>query len=97
MTEDTLLTRVTAEQYLSRLSEERRMVLMLTEGYGVPDDWDEGDVTYSAVGRYIGRRFRGAPLSEAAIRYIREKSLQMLNPDLAKQPKKSAKNRKESK
>lgn len=70
------------------------MVLLLTEGFGVPDDWHEGEVvTYSAIGRYIGIRFRGSPLSEAAIRYIREKSLEILNPELAKNGKKSAKNR----
>lgn len=87
MTEDHLLDRVVVEQYLTRLSEERRMVLLLTEGFEVPQDWTEGPVTYSAIGRYIGRKFRGKPLSEAAIRYIRDKSLETLNPELAKNPK----------
>lgn len=96
MSEDPIINKITVEQYLSRLSEERRTVLLLTEGFGVPDDWHEGDVTYSAIGRYIGTRFRGAPLSEAAIRYIREKSLEILNPELAKNSKKSAKNRKKT-
>lgn len=96
MSEDSVINRITVEQYLSQLSEERRTVLLLTEGFGVPDDWNEGDVTYSAIGRYIGVRFRGEPLSEAAIRYIREKSLEMLNPDLAKKEKKPSKNRQKS-
>lgn len=81
MNEDAILDHIAVEQYLSRLSPERRAVLLLTEGFAVPSDWTEGAVTYSAIGRYIGKRFRGEPLSEAAIRYIREKSLEMLHPD----------------
>lgn len=84
MNEDELLNRIDAERYLAKLSPERRMVLLLTEGYGVPPDWTEGAVvTYQAIGAYIGKKFRGRPLSEAAIRYIREKSLEILNPALA--------------
>lgn len=83
MTEDEMLDRIDAERFLQRLNPERATVLLLTEGYGVPDDWQEGDVTYSAIGRYVGKKFRGKPLSEAAIRYIREKSLEILNPALA--------------
>jgi hypothetical protein len=94
VTEDTMLDAITAEQYLAKLNEERRTVLMLTEGYAVPDDWTKGDVTFSAIGRYIGNRFRGAPLSEAAVRYIRDRSLEMLNPSLVKNPKKTTKQRK---
>jgi hypothetical protein len=96
VSEDSVINKITCEQYLSKLNEERKTVLLLTEGFGVPDDWEEGEVTFSSIGRYIGKKFRGEPLSEAAIRYIREKSLEILNPDLAKNPKKSPKNRRKS-
>lgn len=88
MTEDDMLNRIDAERFLSRLSPERAAVLLLTEGYGVPEDWTEGQsVTYQAIGAYIGKKFRGRPLSEAAIRYIREKSLELLNPNREEPPK----------
>lgn len=98
MTEDDMLNRIEVQGYLAKLSPERRTVLLLTEGFGVPADWTGGTVvTYQAIGVYVGNKFRGRPLSEAAIRYIREKSLEILNPALAAQkPPKGVKNREES-
>lgn len=99
MTEDDMLNKIEVQRYLAKLTPERATVLLLTEGFGVPDDWTAGSVvTYQAIGIYVGNKFRGRPLSEAAIRYIREKSLEILNPALAlmKPPKGTAKNRDES-
>lgn len=90
MTEDTILNKVAVEQYLSGLDPESRMVLTLIFELDIPDDWGEdGAVTYAAVGRYVGRKFRKRPLSEAAIRYIRDMALA----ELSGMRRKSRKNR----
>lgn len=70
---DEVLNRVAVEQQLNRLEPESRLVLTLVFGLEMPEDWPgPWPATYAAMGDYIGRRFRKGPLSEAAIRYIRD-------------------------
>ena len=86
MSEEAILNRISVAQYLERLkSEERRVMLSLVYALYCPDDWNPDDrwpPTYAAVGRYVGIRFRGEELSEAAIRYQEMCALEELNPEL---------------
>lgn len=82
MMEESVLNRVACEQLLETLSAEHRLVLELVFGLESPEDWPWKDTTwpptYAAIGWYVGMRFRGKPLSEAAIRYIRSAALRRL-------------------
>lgn len=82
MIEETVLNRVACEQLLVHLTAEHRLVLELVFGLETPGDWPWKDTTwpptYAAIGWYVGMRFRGKPLSEAAIRYIRTAALRRL-------------------
>lgn len=83
MTEDTILNRIAVQQHLSKLDAEDRLVMVLVYELECPEDWTEKwPPTYAAIGRYVGTKFRGAPLSEAAIRYKHNESLGDLNPQL---------------
>jgi hypothetical protein len=80
--EDVVLNRVAVEQLLAQLGPEHRLVLELVYGIYRPTDWPWPDQrwppTYASVGWYVGSRFRGKPLSEAAIRYISAAALRKL-------------------
>lgn len=80
--EEFVLNRVSVRQLLDKLEPEQRAVIELTFGLHYPEDWPWPDTqwppTYAAVGFYVGSRFRGKPLSEAAIRYIRNAALRQL-------------------
>lgn len=82
MSEDGVIVRVTVEQLLEQLVPEQRLVVELTFGLTYPTDWPWPDAswppTYAAVGWYVGNRFRGKPLSEAAIRYMRTTALRQM-------------------
>lgn len=86
MNEDALINKITVAQYIARLkSPETRLLLLLVYGIDCPKDWNPDErwpPTYAAVGDYIGRRFRGRPLSEATIRYREMCALEELNPNL---------------
>lgn len=90
MSEDGVLNRVTVAQLLATLADEPRVVIELTFGLTYPEDWPWPDATwpptYAAVGFYVGNRFRGKPLSEAAIRYIRNAALRHLHGVLSGAP-----------
>lgn len=90
MSEDGVLNRVAVAQLLATLAEEPRVVLELTFGLTYPEDWPWPDAnwppTYAAVGFYVGNRFRGKPLSEAAIRYIRNAAMRHLHAVLTGTP-----------
>lgn len=74
--DDEVLNRVTVEQQLARLEPESRTVLSLVFKIDQPTDWvAPWPPTYAAIGVYIGLKFRNRPLSEAAIRYIRDEAL----------------------
>ena len=83
MNEETVLNRVACEQLLVHVPPEHRLVLTLVYGLETPADWPWKDTTwpptYAAIGWYVGMRFRGKPLSEAAIRYIRTAAVRRLS------------------
>lgn len=77
--EDQILDQITVAQYLRELTPERREILLLAYRVTQPDDWTETwPPRYAAIGRYIGRRYRGKPLSEASIRYIRKVAIRQI-------------------
>ena len=82
MIEDVVLNRVACEQLLVHVTPEHRVVLEWVYGLYTPEDWPGKDTvwppTYAAIGWYVGMRFRGKPLSEAAIRYIRTAALRRI-------------------
>lgn len=79
MNEDQMLTEITAEAVLGRLSAADRAMIRLIFGFERPDDWvGPWPARYSDIGRYIGTRYESGPLSEAAIRYRRDVVLQQL-------------------
>jgi hypothetical protein len=90
MIEDGVLNRVTVAQLLATLADEPRMVLELTFGLTYPEKWpwpnSKWPPTYADVGFYVGVKFRGKPLSEAAIRYIRNAALRQLHAVLMGSP-----------
>jgi hypothetical protein len=53
-------------------------MMLLVYGIEFPDDWGARPVTFTTIGEYIGIKFEGAALSEAAIRYRRDVLLQRL-------------------
>lgn len=73
MTEDEILTLVAVEEALSRLTPEFSEMMRLIYKIGEPEDWDAPwPPTFEHIGAYIGLKFRGKALSEAAIRYRRD-------------------------
>lgn len=78
MNEDHLLDRVAVEQALAGLSESDRMMMKMIFGVEYPADWGGRPVTFTTIGQYIGLRFEGQELSEAAIRYRRDEILKLL-------------------
>lgn len=74
MNEDLVLTQVDVERALAKLSPEDRAMIVLVFRVDIPADWGKRPwpPKYTDIGDYIGRKFRGSPLSEAAIRYRRD-------------------------
>lgn len=73
MDEDEILGRVDLEAALSKLPREYAVMMTLVYKVYPPDDWDaQWPPRFEDIGRYIGLKFRGIPLSEAAIRYRRD-------------------------
>lgn len=79
MTEDQILTEIAIEKALSTLHPADRLMMLLIFRISQPLDWDlkRWPPTYEDVGIYIGLKFEGKPLSEAAIRYRRDAILKM--------------------
>lgn len=76
--EDAILSRIDLETALAKLHPADRAMMLLIYRVACPDDWDAGwPPRYLDIGRYIGLRFEGSPLSEAAIRYRRDVVLRM--------------------
>lgn len=72
MDEDQILDRIDLERQLARLHPADRDMMLLIERFDKPDDWTaEWPPRFSDIGIYIGLKYRGKPLSEAAIRYRR--------------------------
>jgi hypothetical protein len=53
------------------------MILLISQ-VELPADWGGRPITYAEVGAYIGLRFEGKVLSEAAIRYRRDEIMKRL-------------------
>lgn len=78
LTEDEMLDRVAVQQVLAVLSEPDRIMMKMVFGLEYPADWGNRQPTFTTIGHYIGMRFEGEPLSEAAIRYRRDVLLRRL-------------------
>lgn len=76
--ENEMLARVSVEQVLARLNEADRVMLNMIYEIEFPEDWGNLPVTYTNIGAYIGKRFEGKALSEAAIRYRRDVLIRVL-------------------
>lgn len=71
--EDEILNRVTVEAVLAKLHPADRMMMLLIYRVEQPDDWSaQWPPRFEDIGVYIGTRYEGKPLSEAAIRYRRD-------------------------
>lgn len=71
--EDDILVRLVVEDALAKETELDRVMMLLVHKIEVPSDWPgPWPYTFVDVGRYIGLRFRGVPLSEATVRYRRD-------------------------
>lgn len=79
MFEDDVLNRVSVDHVLRRLDEADAVMMRMVFRIEYPDDYAGGvPATFGDIGSYIGLRFEGAPLSEAAIRYRRDVALGVL-------------------
>lgn len=79
MTEDEILTAVTVEAVLARLTPADRALMHLVYGIAPPEDYaGTWPPTHADIGFYIGMRFEGYRLSEAAVRYRKKVILAML-------------------
>ena len=71
--EDQILAQVDIEAALSKLPPSYAVMMLLVYKVKQPDDWEaQWPPRFEDIGWYIGMRFRGHPLSEAAIRYRRD-------------------------
>lgn len=72
--EDYILTRVDITRELYKLCEMDRIMMELIYHHSVPEDWQGAwPPKYSDIGVYIGVKYEKKALSEAAIRYRRDK------------------------
>lgn len=80
MDEDRVLLSISLRQALARYFDERdQQILMLYFQLEQPDDFDEGwPPTYASVGRYVGTRLYGEPITEGSVRYRVELALKQL-------------------
>lgn len=92
--EDEVLTRLTVDALLKPLEaadrELLRMVFLVEQPLGYMGPWPP---TFADIGRYIGIKYEGRPLSEAAIRYRRTAVLAQIRSErgpLRRIPKKEA-------
>jgi len=73
MSENQILTRIDLERALARLHPADAMMMKLIYQLEQPDDWSgRWPPKFEDIGHYIGVKYEGAPLSEAAIRYRRD-------------------------
>lgn len=70
MNEDQILTRIALEVELAKLDPEVSEMMCLIYRIEMPEDWTgRWPPTFEGIGHYIGMKFRGKAMSEAAIRY----------------------------
>lgn len=76
--EDEILSRIDLEVALAKLHPSDRDMMLLIYRVARPTDWKAPwPPRYLDIGEYIGKKYRGAALSEAAIRYRRDVVLRM--------------------
>lgn len=76
--EDEILARIDLEVALAKLHPSDRDMMLLIYRVSRPPDWDAPwPPRYLDIGAYIGLKYRGSALSEAAIRYRRDVVLRM--------------------
>lgn len=79
MTEDMILNQIDVENELKKLNPADREMLLLMFKLYKPDDWTgRWPPKLAQIGDYIGRKFEGKPLTEAAIRYRKKAALEQL-------------------
>lgn len=73
MDEDAILTSIDLERALATEHPADREMILMVFRIEVPSDYvGPWPPKYEDIGRHIGTKFEGAPLSEAAIRYRRD-------------------------
>ena len=73
MSEDRMLMEIDVERALAALHPADRVMMVLIYQLEQPADWTgRWPPKFEDIGRYVGLKFEGAPLSEAAIRYRRD-------------------------
>lgn len=77
--ENELLNAVAVEQVLSHLDPQSRAVVEILFGISLPEDWPfVGTPTLSMVGMYVGVRYTGVPMTEAGVRWVRNRAMTKL-------------------
>lgn len=91
MNEDQILNQVSVEALLDTLTPaDAEMVALIFRLRPQPDDWvGRWPPTYDAIGAYLGNKYGGRPLSEAAIRYRRDAVFARLRGERTKSRRKS--------
>ena len=73
MDEDALLTQIAIDSALALEHPADREMILMVFRIEVPSDYaGPWPPKYEDIGRHIGSKYEGAPLSEAAIRYRRD-------------------------
>lgn len=74
-----ILTEIELEDALSVLSAVDKELLLITFKIQKPDDWTAPwPPQISQIGKYLGLKYEGKPLSEAAVRYRKKVVLESL-------------------
>lgn len=91
MNEDQILDHVSVERLLATLgAADAEMLILIFRIKAPPDGWTgRWPPTYEQIGDYIGRKYEGRPLSEAAIRYRRDAVFAVLRGDGVRKRRKS--------
>jgi hypothetical protein len=73
MFEDTILSRVSIDAALSALTPIERDIMRMLFAYEQPSDYDgQWPPTLSLVGKYVGRKYHGKPMSEGRVAKVRD-------------------------
>ena len=77
--EDIILNQIAVEDHLKKLRKGDRELILLYFYLWIPSDWPythPSDPAY--IGKYIGKKYEGKALSEAAVRYRKKQILKYL-------------------
>lgn len=77
MSADEIINRLAIEEALEQLPIHERIIVEMVFHYRKPDDYEgQWPANHTEVGKYVGLRFHGKPLSEATIRNRRNTIVQ---------------------